>query len=574
MNKQLLKKHHFWILTGLVPLIVLIAFLLITSGVGGAIENNEAALKKANDQLQARKIIKPTKLINELTAQTEELKKKQGEMWQKNWAKQKEQFTWPKSEILKPIADKDIAFGDPIPNQNSELDVFKGDIYTKEYERMAASVAPTQFLGDGPKDPGWKKVLRYVADWGPKVPDSSTVWMALEDIWVQRTLLGAVKTVNDQIASFTPPVQDKLLGSPVPHYKCKSRLWEVELWIEQKGSEKVLRGKLKNITDRLQILGVGNTLRLQVWLTNSDLNDESRAFEFPIEGEFVRANSYAQAQPGDKDQAPVIKELPAHHIKAGTPANGIFKVRQKFDVRTVPVRMIEEIRLNSPDSRHANKIQVPLKEEKKAENATPSMAGEGGEGGVRPVAPVAPPIPGAGPTGTATGTGGSVEAVILANKNRYLIVTQQVRRMGVKMNVAMDQMFVEDFLVALANMPLRFQTTQVGWTRFRGTLPSMGSAVPGGAAPSSDGSDAPVRSTEGTVQGSGFIIPGGDPYRGITRPGLPRPMTPNSPMGPTGTLSSVSEGQLTAGLVTVSVHGIISMYMKYTEAPAATASAD
>ena len=36
-NKDSLKKHHFWILFGLVPLFVLIAVFVVSSSVGGAI---------------------------------------------------------------------------------------------------------------------------------------------------------------------------------------------------------------------------------------------------------------------------------------------------------------------------------------------------------------------------------------------------------------------------------------------------------------------------------------------------------------------------------------------------------
>jgi len=550
MNKQALKKHHFWVLTGLVPLIVLIAFLLITSGVGGAIENHQAALDKAKNELGARKSIKPESLIKDLNSQVDELKKKKGEMWKKNWEKQKDQFTWLPSPRLQDFKSRDLAFGDSIPNDNSQRDVFKDPaVYEAEFARMAASVAPTQFLGDaGSKEPAWRKVLRFVSAWDARVPQSEWIWLAMEDIWIQRTLLSAVKSVNEQIATFTKPAHDTGASTPEPHYKCSSRLWEVELWLERQGNDNVIRGKLKNNTDRLQILGVGNTMRLQIWLTNSNLEDESRAVEFPIEGELVRARAFAQAT--DTDKAPVIKELPAHRIKAGTPANGIFKVRQKFDVRTVPIRMIEELRLNEKDARHGPKVLAPLRVDKKDEPAADATGkGPATPAGATPSSTTAAASPG----------GGNVESALLANKSRYLVVTQQVRRMPVMMRVVLDQMFVEDFLVALANMPLRFQTTQVDWTRFRGSLPSTGDPASSGPR-SSDGSDAPVQRTGETVQGSGFTGLG-DPYRGAIRnPSKSPSPTPASPQA-----SSVSEGQLTAGLVSVSAYGIISMYMKYTE---------
>ena len=51
------------------------------------------------------------------------------------------------------------------------------------------------------------------------------------------------------------------------------------------------------------------------------------------------------------------------------------------------------------------------------------------------------------------------------------------------------------------------------------------------------------------------------------------PMGPGgSPFGPGGTMTSVSESQLTAGLVELTIYGIVSLYEKY-QAPAEPAAA-
>lgn len=567
MNKQTLKKHHFWLLAGVVPLLVLITFLLITGGVGGAKEKHLADLKKAQSELDGRKVIKPVSLINELNAQIEDLQKKKGELWKKNWELQKPYFTTP--PLMKM---EDLAFGQSIPNTGLERDFIKRpDVYLVQFERMAASVAPTQFLGDSDgKTPAWTKVLRHVNDWGERAPESSWIWMALEDIWVQRALLSAVKSVNDRIATFTEPQEDKTLSSPVKHYKCASRLWEVELWLERQGKDNVIRGKLKNRTDRMQILGVGNTLKLLVWLTPDNLDKESAAVEFHVEGEFVRANSYAQAT--EKIPDPVIKELPSHIIKEGTPAVGIFKVRQKFDVRTVPVRLIEQVVLNTApdktprdvDARHQRKILLPLKsDDAKDSSSETSTDASRIPSDAAPSPPITPVRPygetSGGSASPAATTGGTVEQILLANRHRYLVVTQQVRRMPVMIRVVLDQMFVEDFLVAMANLPLRFQTTQVDMTRFRGNLPSTS----GPAAPANpgDGSDSPVIATGEVDAGEDLRGAPADPYRGRFAPKLPRPGNLFSTLPASS--SNVSEGQLNAGLVSLSVYGIISLYMKY-----------
>ena len=41
-NNEAIKKHHFWILAGLAPLFVLLAIIMMMSGVGSAISKEQA----------------------------------------------------------------------------------------------------------------------------------------------------------------------------------------------------------------------------------------------------------------------------------------------------------------------------------------------------------------------------------------------------------------------------------------------------------------------------------------------------------------------------------------------------
>ena len=101
--------------------------------------------------------------------------------------------------------------------------------------------------------------------------------------------------------------------------------------------------------------------------------------------------------------------------------------------------------------------------------------------------------------------------MLAANRNRYLKVTEQVRRMPVYLSVVLDQMYAPDLLVALANMPLRFQTTQDYWQRFRGTLPT--GAAAGGETPDA----TPIRTSS---EGGAPDVP---PRLGSGRPAGGRP---------------------------------------------------
>src|SRR5205823_3154626 len=135
------------------------------------------------------------------------------------------QFRWPNSPLLTEfnyVPDKyteapepkdrrptfkGFEFGADILRNNSPSvrDTFKNrDVYLYEYSSfltppppdkmgtgigMADRLWPTQFLG------GWQSVLRHVNGndsngygWGQGTPMSAEVWLALEDLWVQRSL--------------------------------------------------------------------------------------------------------------------------------------------------------------------------------------------------------------------------------------------------------------------------------------------------------------------------------------------------------------------------------------------------
>jgi hypothetical protein len=161
-----------------------------------------------------------------------------------------------------------------------------------------------------------------------------------------------------------------------------------------------------------------------------------------------------------------------------------------------------------------------------------------------------------------------------ANKKRYIGVPGQVRRMPVALSMVVDQAYMQDVLMAYANCPLRFQITQVHWERFRGTLTPAGST---------ESEDTGPRLTTGGGLGDGFLPNEGRPQSGFRPGGIgigpvgpsPGPGIPGAPglgglSGQFGSAGSttVTEGQITAGLVQLTVYGIISIYEKYqSEAP-------
>jgi len=679
-NNDALKKHHFWILVGMVPLLVLIAVIMITSGVGGAISERKAAIEKAQKEIASKSSPKPVRLIQEMDKLIERVASKRGDLWKANWESQKHIYIWPKSrnfdnfarkikklvrqedkevetEVLEPVRLEDLKFGDPIPNNADQYAAFKSpSLYLAMYSNadpkqgrsgtgIADQLAPTQFLG------GWQSVLRHVAAFPERQLTSEQIWLLMEDYWVQRALLLDLKGVNDQIAAFTPvryedngqviddPQNPQGPQNPLRR-RFQSRIWEVTLEVKQRGNQRYLEGELRNLTDRVQILGINRSMTLKVWLDagpNGSV-DGIQPVEFKIGGEYVPgrgATRFAKDSQGKDIAIPAdrivirpdandtnLSKYP-NVIPPGTNVTRIAKVEQVFDATTVPIRRIDALALGYTDSRWAMKTKLvkpkfPAFEKDEETTGSGSTLGgppDGSAGAVGSSLSGPPPgttstgvgspdsgypgMPGMGGTGTTRqGTlmgAGTLESVVDANRRRYVDVTDQVRRMPVALVIVVDQDYMQDVLLSLANSPLRFQVTQVTWNRFRGKLdygPGGGGLrsgdeilysgpgelgegfglAPGTGYPGSGGFTGPPGGTSdvGTPPGfpPGIGVPPGIGSSGFSGPpGLGVPGTGGyNPYGPAfpGSGGVLSEAQLTSGLIELSIYGIVSLYEKYT----------
>ncbi len=599
MDKKALKKNLFWILAGIAPLLTFIAFICMLMMVGGAVGDASAVNEK---ELKELKDVKPkgTEAIATMEKQKLTIDDQKKKLWEVNWLAQKALFTWPNQGLLKVYEEKYQKFGVALPDDNSEFAEFKKkDVYEASYEQAAESVKPTQFAGGT-----WKAVMRFVSVWGDFKPSSDQIWLALEDLWVQRAMLEPVKTVNHDAATFQA-VDD---GKDPLKRKFRSRIWELDLEIPKEGSgpdaNKIIKAKLTNRTNRMQLLGNGKTMRLKIWLS-----ENAQPIDFRIEEEFLSANQILPVNP--------VPRL--HGIPPGTEVKKIIRVEQVLDARTVPVRRIETIQLGYRDARHA---PATLKTPKFIVAPEAVVGAEGGTGS----GPGAPPggLLGAGPSagmegmmagpgrsgmggpggmagmgGTAGGAkSGPPTAVLDGNKERYIDATDQVRRMPVGIVILVDQMYLQDALVAYANSTLRFQITQYHWKRFRGTLsagntdggyPSgdEGYGPPGGSygdggGPGSGGkggafggrnegsSDAGGPGGFGGPGSGGFAPPGSGGFGGFGGPGSGGFGGMGSGgfggMG-SGNSSTVSEAQATSGLIELTIYGIVTLYEKYDDKP-------
>ena len=391
------------------------------------------------------------------------------------------------------------------------------------------------------------------------------------------------------------------------------------------GNKQYLTGSLENNTERLQVLGIGKKTTLKVWLErNSEGGTEGiEPVEFVIDSEFLPGKGGMKKI---KDRNGKEIEVPANVvtiqpdesndkefdkykniIPPGKTVSEIVKVEQVFDAQTVPVRRIEAMALNFTDSRYAamgNLLPPPSPPFAKLDPAaasgssgstTPSApAGEGG--GTSLTGPTGPPpallrVVAVDSAWAAPLRLRFARAVVPSRASStptsgaYVEITPQVRRMPVGIVVIVDQAYMQDVLLAFANSSLRFQITQVTWQRFRGNL-GTGSASDGTGGP---GGEVMIGKTG--VLGTGLTGPGGgDPDTGLGPGSMRGPRSPGGkfgsgsgppglgalgPMGGGGLdgmemgrggLTSVSEAQLTSGLVELGVYGIVSLYERYNPA--------
>jgi hypothetical protein len=531
---------------------------LMMSGVGSAISKEKGAIDSSVKTVQSTKAPGKGK-IDDLEKQKGVLQVKKGDLWKENWDRQKKYFTWPatKNGIFDKYAD--LKYGDRLRETSNEFEDFKSN-YHEMFRQMAGRVKPTRFAGE------WISVLRWVSDWGQRVPTPEQIWVAMEDVWIQRALLEPIKTVNDQTAAFAlvPDAKDTPLKR---HFR--SRVWDLTLEVAdlEPGKAKFLKGKLKNRTPQLQLLGVNNIMRLNVWL---DPRPGSPPVPFEVQGEYVGGDAEIE-----------VPYLQTHNL-LGTVPTEIAKVEQVLDERTVPVRRIDQLVIGYKSARHfSQELKYPEFWKEDAPATTGTMPGTtgatptGSPDGSAMRGAMSMPGAGGGVPGMAGSTrsqSGPPAAVIDANRKRYLEWTDQVRRVPVALVLVVDQMFIPDVLIAYANSDFRFWTVQTHWKRFHGSLATQsptGSTtnIPGGMGTEEGpsiggivGGDLLRGGFNGP--GTGMSMPGGG-FGGPGGPGFPG--FGGFPGSGGGGTSMISEAQANAGLVELTIYGVISLYQKVEE---------
>jgi hypothetical protein len=588
MNAEVLKKHHYWIVAGLAPLFVLVAAFMLMSSVGKAIEKAKTDAKASLDKVKNAKA--PGKGTLEVLGKDKDVQEKmRGVLWEQNWASQEPLFTWPKHPAGHFDKFNTMKFG-----ANFVIDGYDNEQFRRVYPSVyntefAKAIAPTKFAG------GWQKVLRHVGEnmFGDAQLTSNQMWVLVEDIWIQRSMLEPIRNLNAAITAFTawPNNYDSQTKQSTPatdrHRTFSNRNWDVELIIrnlkkDDPKSPLIVSGSLRNRTQQLQVLGVGGAMRFKLWL-----DPKLEPMEFPIEGAGVAGQ---ESMP--------ISYVPLHQIPPGINDPKLLKLEQVLDDRTVPIRRLDRLAIGYPSAKEAGvELRSPtFWPDPSAEAGGAAMPGApmggaepgGNSEGMMPGAGYGPGMGGGQAAGPPRGIAGALSLKAAADgcRKRYTAINDQLRRMPIGFVIVVDQMYINDVMIAFVNSPLRFEPLQYHWRRFSDTLGESAGGSEGGLAGGGElggsGEGMSVGGMAGAGFGSGYGAGYGSGYGpgmgagGRGEGGMPGMGGMGMPgMGGMGGMpgsggnsfsaefSAISEAQANAGLVQLSVYGQITLYEKY-----------
>ena len=460
MDKESLAKNQFWIGFGIFVFLALIAVGWLTTASADAnlqlknqLDRNKAELEKKASKEQPRTL----KDIAKLDDMRGALEKRKEEVWEQAWKTQEKMQSWPPD--LEPDLGK-LDFGadikvdlrdkyTQITNYNPQLQQMADTFKTKvTVGRDTKTFDAVQF-----KD-GWKNVIGHVDNWAAKnkAPTVEEVWLAQEDIWVQREVLDALREAIASVARFRKVEGPAASPGELFRQQFENSDWLLDLAVVQsKDGKYSLRGKIKNPEPRpddpptrrikAQQKGIG-TLYFQVLL-----HEGGTPVVMPVHGDTLAVGkewSFAEV-PLDLANRP----------------DGILAVTQLYDTHTSPIRRIDQILIGQQPHR-TFKPQLKMHEVSSPTAAAPA-AGAAAKGPAGPT----PALPVIERRRDGEGLNKTDYGLL---RERYADVTKQVRRIPVALVLLVDQWYIPEIEAALANSRLRLQIAQVGWHHFRGTL--------------------------------------------------------------------------------------------------------
>jgi len=599
LNKEVILKHKFWIVL-LVFLLLWIAAMTIQAMASGSVEEKRKAYEKAKKEVEDanKKRPKNDQFLEPWRVYAKAYSDQKETVWKDAWDLQKEMITWPNSvtapfqerwdtsptlaDFLKRVAE----ISDPKAKgwvSGLARNEFKDTLYMEQFKELEKNpVKPVELSG------GIDGIFQPVS-WQPdKPPLIEELWLAQEDFWVHKEMLGIIRAAVDALAQFErfqPKEKQPLPAGALARHQFHNSTWELDILIQQKGRQLVIdpRSQIKNIHPNKRIMKLANP-RTNKGLAFQLIQGSSK-FPFRIEGEPLAAGQ----------SAPFQKEIAPETIRLNQP----FEVEQVFDWDSCPIKRIDALQLAYHSHRTAN---LPLKANDALSVADPKDAGPAGAGGMGGAgamggaagAPGGMPGAGGGPAGGmgAEGergmgrmgmggmAGGGDSTPSGLRRDRYITLTEQCRHMPVAFLVVVDQAHIHDVLIAVANSKLRIQITQVEFNHAHGVAPPPDEDLPEGsrdrppAIAAAPRSNAAFRATDPRMEGrmgrGGFMM-GRDARLGkdagaVRRAAVPRvPGIPGVPGVPQGAATvSTFEGE-DSNLVELAVYGIATLYERFPE---------
>jgi hypothetical protein len=392
------------------------------------------------------------------------------------------------------------------------------------------------------------------------------MYLAQEDISVQRELLNIIRSTLDALKKFVPVEQAKGEKKPqlpagiVAQYVFKNPNWEMSLSLELNDKKQLIisgaRSTIKNINASKRTMALD---KAQFRISQG----QAGAVLFRIPAEYVLWNQ----------QVELRNDVNIDKFNKNSP----IEVEQVFDWNTSPIKRIDVLAMGYNSQRLANyglkmrKIDDTLQV---ASGPAGSMAGSKGGfgfGGTMPPS-ISPPssTPATNPAGGDAAANLPAETPNRLSRYRYLDVRDQVRWMPIGMVLVIDQSAMQDILSAIANSRLRIQTTQVTWTHVANVRSDK----------AENRGDGPSFTSPPSGKGSGEDVVGGKGSPRMVVPGAPPgiPGAPSASMPPNfGGLGS-NETRRFAGnqedpnLIELSVYGIASLYERYPPKAAAAST--
>jgi hypothetical protein len=481
VDKEVLLKQHFWILLSLLLVLPVVCLILLWTSASAKVDEAEKTVKATEGKLTKINSPKNQKWVDKLNEKDEKVEAQKTKIWEKAWKDQADLITWP--ENLEGVDKLNVAYyGDPIARDTCIDYEKKKKTYKTQYDANIELVLPVkdpvtgqvQFKG-GPPEGVVIPSFNFEGNFAKNPPDYDDLWLIQEDLAVQRELLRLIRDTNDMIATFhkVPGAKADKSKGEIDHQVFTNADFKLDLALVEQRGVKTFRCVLTNITNRRQSLGINFLVRVK------GLHDLQYFF---VDGEPLGPNASIAVKDlnpntaKDKD-----KEQPKDWVlqtQSGNLQGEVLEgVMQVYDWRTAPIKRIDKMLTGVQSSRTISSLEPPLFEKTEAAAAPGGMqpggdtsggGNAGASGGGDMQAMMQNMIKGM--RGSFGGGGSSDKTKNGLEKNRYMSVSKQVRRMPIALAIVIDQNHVQDFLTAVANSKLRIQTTQVYWQRFHGDI--------------------------------------------------------------------------------------------------------